>query len=146
MGAFADQLSSWAKETEARTTAVYRRSIEMLAEEMTRTKPNGGRVPVDTGNLYKSLLASKDAMPRTAEGPFPGVDVGIVTATLRIDEPVFLAYQAKYARRLEYGYVGADSLGLVFNQQGNYFVAGAIAEWPQIVARACKEVQQGVMK
>src|SRR5574344_649646 len=113
MGAFADQLTAWAKATEKHTEAVYRRSVELLAEEMTRTKANGGRVPVDTGNLYRSLLASKQAMPRTAAGPFPGFDIGAITASLKMSEPVWLGYQAIYSRRSNYGYVGADKLGRV---------------------------------
>lgn len=144
MGAFADKLSAWAKETEARTEAVYRRSVEMLAEEMTRTKPNGGRVPIDTGALYRSLLASKTEMPKTAQGPFPGFDIGTITATLKMGEPVWIGYQAVYARRMNSGFVGSDSLGRSYNQSGNYFVEGAIAQWPQIVAAAAKEVQAGV--
>ena len=146
MGAFSDQLSAWAKATEKRTEAVYRRSVELLAEEMTRTKANGGRVPVDTGNLYRSLLASKQAMPKTAEGPFPGFDIGTVTASLKMSEPVFIGYQSAYARRQNSGFVGADKLGRVYNQAGNYFVEGAIAAWPQLVARAAKEVESGATK
>lgn len=146
MGAFADALSAWAKETEARTEAVYRRSVDLLAEEMTRTKPNGGRVPIRDGNLYKSLVASKTGMPNTSEGPFPGFDIGAVTATLKMGQPVWLGYQAAYARRMNYGFVGADKLGRVYNQAGNYFVEGAIAKWPQIVAQAAKEVEAGATK
>src|SRR5574344_1926165 len=136
MGAFSDQLSAWAKATEKRTEAVYRRSVELLAEEMTRTKANGGRVPLDTGNLYRSLLASKQAMPRTAAGPFPGFDIGAITASLKMSEPVWLGYQAVYAARRNFGYVGTDSLGRRYNESGDHFVEGAIAQWPQIVAKA----------
>lgn len=146
MGAFADSLDEFAKKTPERMTAVYRRSVELLAEEMTRTKANGGRVPVDTGALYKSLLASKQAMPRTAAGPFPGFDIGTVTASLKMSEPVWLGYQAIYARRINSGFVGADKLGRVYNQSGNYFVEGAISAWPQIVAQAAKEVESGATK
>ena len=146
MGAFSDQLSAWAKATEKRAEAVYRRSVELLAEEMTRTKANGGRVPVDTGNLYRSLLASTAGMPKTAEGPFPGFDIGAVTATLKLNQPVWIGYQAKYSRRINSGFVGADKLGRVYNQAGNYFVEGAIAAWPQLVAQAAKEVEAGAKK
>lgn len=146
MGAFADQVSAWAKETEARTQAVYRRSVELLAEEMTRTQANGGRVPRDTGNLYKSLLASTQGMPKTADTKFSGVDVGAVTNTLKLGQSVWLGYQAVYARRMNYGFVGSDKLGRVYNQAGNYFVESAIAEWPNIVEKASKEVQQGATK
>jgi hypothetical protein len=103
-------------------------------------------VPVDTGNLYRSLLASKQAMPRTAAGPFPGFDIGAITASLKMSEPVWLGYQAIYARRINSGFVGADKLGRVYNTAGNYFVEGAIAQWPQIVAQAAKEVESGATK
>jgi hypothetical protein len=143
MGAFADALSAWAKETDARTEAVYRRSVDLLAEEMTRTKPNGGRVPIKDGNLYKSLLASTTGMPNTSEGPFPGFDIGAVTAALKMGQPVWLGYQANYAARRNFGFVGTDSLGRKYNEGGDHFVEGAIAKWPQLVAQAAKEVESG---
>lgn len=144
MGAFADQLTEWAKKTEARTEAVYRRSVELLADEMGTTKPNGGRVPVLTTNLSKSVLASTTAMPKTAPGPFSGSDVGAVVATLKLGQPIWLGYQAVYARRVNYGFVGADKLGRVFNQQGAHFVEYAIEMWPTIVQLAAEDTQARV--
>lgn len=138
---FAAQVGAWASKSEERLTAVRNRSIVLLGEEMTNTKPNNGRVPFDTGNLARSLLASKDEMPKTAEGPFSGSNVGAVAATLEVDQPVWLGYQAIYARRQNYGFVGADVLGRVFNQPGSYFVEGAIEKWPELVQQAAKEVQ-----
>lgn len=134
-------IGEWAKQTQERIEAVHKRSIELLAEEMIRTKPNGGRLPVDTGNLARSQLASQTAMPKTSEGPFNGSNVGAVVATMDVAKPIFIGMQAVYARRMEFGYVGADSLGRIYNQQGNYFVAGAIAQWPQIVAAAMADVK-----
>lgn len=141
MGAFADQLSAWGKQTEARMEAIYRRSVKLLADEMATTKPQGGRVPFESGNLARSLVASTQGMPKTATGPFSGSNVGVVAATLQLDQPAWIGYQAIYARRMNYGYVGADKLGRVFNQQGNYFLEYAIEKWPQIVAQAAKEME-----
>lgn len=143
MGAFADQLTDWAKKTEARTTAVYRRSVELLADEMRTTDEQGGRVPFQEGELARSLQASTQAMPTTAPGPFRGNDVGAVTATLTLGQSIWLGYQAIYARRQNYGFFGADKLGRVFNQQGSYFLEYAIEKWPQIVAQAAKEMEAG---
>ena len=83
-------------------------------------------------------------MPKTAEGPFPGSNIGLITATLAADQPLWIGYTANYARRTNFGFVGADSLGRVYNQAGNYFVEGAIAEWGNIVAKAAKELQTSV--
>lgn len=141
---FAATVSAWAKQTPQRLEAVRNRAIDLLAVEMTTTIPNGGRVPVDTGNLARSLLASTQGMPKTSDAQFSGSDVGIVTAMLKLDQPLWLGFQSSYARRQNYGFVGADSLGRVYNQQGNYFVEGAIAEWPSLVAKAARELQNSV--
>ena len=141
---FSDQINAWTAQSEARIAAVRRRSIELIGEEMANTKPNGGRVPFLTGNLARSILASAQGMPNTAQGPFSGSNVGLVTATLAPDQPVWIGYQANYARRMNYGFVGADSLGRVYNQAGNYFAEGAIAMWPELVRRAAAELQNSV--
>lgn len=139
---FSAAVDAWAKKSERRLTAVYRRSVEILADEMTMTKPQGGRVPFDTGNLARSLLASTSGMPKTSESQASGSNVGIVAATLQFGQPVWIGYQAIYARRMNYGFIGPDSLGRVYNQQGNYFVEGAIANWQQIVNRAVAELKK----
>lgn len=141
---FSAAVGKWATQTPQRIAAVRRRSIELLADEMTRTKPQGGRVPVDTGNLSRSLVASTESMPKTSEPPTQGFNVGAVTALLRNDQPLWLGYTAVYARRMNYGMVGSDKLGRVYNQSGNYFVEGAIAEWPNIVRKAAREIKQAV--
>ncbi len=137
---FAATVGKWASESEVRMTAVRRRSVELLAEDMSNTKPNGGHVPFLTGNLARSLTASTEGMPKTSETPTAGGNVGLVTATLRLDQPCWLGYQAIYARRRNYGYVGADVLGRVFNEPGDYFVEHAIQSWHQIVAKAVREM------
>lgn len=141
---FAAQVGAWASQSEARITAVRNTAIDMLAAEMSNTIPNGGRVPFVTGNLARSILASTQGMPKTAEGPFSGSNVGLVTATLAADQPVWLGFQAGYAKRTNFGFVGADSLGRVYNQSGYHFVEAAIAEWGNIVAKAAKELQTAV--
>lgn len=141
---FAATIGAWGSATKARPLAIQKRSIELLAEEMTNTKPNGGRVPFQTGNLARSLLASTQGMPKTSATPTAGGNVGAVVATLQPGQSVYLGYQAVYARRMNYGFVGADSLGRVYNQDGNYFVEGAIANWQHIVTQAAKELQASV--
>jgi len=141
MASFAEAVGSWASATERRLSAVHKRAVEKLAMEMTRTRAEGGNVPVDTGNLYRSLLASTTAMPKTAEAPFAGSNVPSVIATLRLNDTLWLGFQAKYARRINFGFVGADALGRVYNQQGAHFVERAIAMWPQIVREAVEEVK-----
>lgn len=141
---FGSIVSDWCRETPQRMTAVRNTAIDRLADEMVRTKGQGGRLPFEHGNLARSIQASTQSMPMTAPGPFSGSNVGAVTATLRIDQPIWLGYQARYARRMNYGFVGADSMGRVYNQAGNYFVEGAILQWPGIVRQVARELQNSV--
>lgn len=136
-------IGEWASQTKERIEAVHKRSVELLAEEMIRTKPNGGRLPVDTGNLARSQLASQVAMPKTAESgaQFGGSNVGAVVATMDVTKPIYIGMQAIYSRVANYGFVGADSLGRIHNRAGNYFLEGAIAQWPQLVAAAVADVK-----
>lgn len=123
----------WARETKERILAVFQGASQSLASEMTTTIPNGGNVPVKTGNLARSLLAQNGSMPKTGDGPFPGQDIGPVLLNLELGDKVYLGYQANYARRQNYGFVGEDSLGRNYNQSGFGFVEKAAAKWPVIV-------------
>lgn len=141
MASFTESIDAWVAQTKERLNAVHGRSVELLGEELAKTKPEGGRVPFMTGNLARSLLASKQGMPNTTDGPYVGSNIGLIAATLKADETVYIGFQAIYAARMNYGYVGADSLGRVYNQQGNYFIEGAVAEWPNIVKNAVTDIK-----
>lgn len=141
MASFSDQVDDWTRETKERVDAVYARSVEILGEEMSKTRPQGGRVPFDTGNLSRSLLASTSGLPSVSEGPFVGSNVGLIAATLEADDTVWLGYQAKYAMRVNYGYIGEDSLGRIIVQGGAHFVEAAESEWDNIVSSAVKEIR-----
>lgn len=138
---FSELVSDWTNESKERLTAVYRRSIEILGDEMSTTDRQGGRVPFETGNLARSVLASTHGMPKTSLNQTQGGNVGAITATLKLDQAVWLGYQAVYARRMNYGFVGADKLGRVYNQEGRYFVEYAIEMWPTIVELAAEDIQ-----
>lgn len=141
MASFSETIGKWASQTPERVGAVHKRALEKLAMEMTRTKAEGGNVPVDTGNLYRSLVASTSGMPPTSDKPAVGSNINSVIAVLSTNQPVWFGYTAKYARRMNFGFVGADTLGRVYNQQGNHFVERAVAMWPQIVAESVQEIR-----
>jgi hypothetical protein len=145
MADFASMVSAWCREAPERLDAAYARSVELLADEMTKTTGNGGRLPFRTGNLMRSMLASTAGPPmKGAENQkYSGSDVGLVTATLRLGVPIWLGFQANYAHRMNFGFVGPDSLGRVYNQAGYHFVENAVAQWPALVAKAAKEIESG---
>lgn len=124
--------STWAGNTEGLLTALLRNSVQALAKEASTTVPNGGRVPVRTGNLARSVVVDTKP-PQVIEGLATG-NYSLGIAAIRPGDTIYIGWQAKYARRVNYGFVGADSLGRVYNQSGAGFAEAAAAKWPAIVA------------
>lgn len=146
MASFSDTVGAWINEVPERLDAAWRKSVEGLAEELTRTVGNGGRLPHRTGNLMRSLLASASGpVPVGAPGQrYTGQDIGLVTAGMKMGDQVWVGFQANYAMRMNYGFHGPDSLGRVYNQEGFNFVERAIAMWTQIVQQAALDLELGV--
>lgn len=123
--------SKWAGVSTNSLTALLRNSVQELAKEASTTIPNGGRVPVKTGNLARSVVVDTKP-PQIIEGLATG-DYSLGIANIKPGDTVYIGWQAKYARRQNYGLVGADSLGRVYNQSGFGFAEAAAAKWPAIV-------------
>jgi hypothetical protein len=136
----------FAENAKAKLMAVPRLAVEELAEELTRTTEEGGRVPVEHGNLARSLLAQTGSPPTAREiptGGFTAQAIGPVLLDWQPEHALYLGYQAAYARRMNFGFVGTDSLGRAYNQPGHHFVEAAVAKWPAIVARVTARVRHG---
>lgn len=125
--------SAWAGGTVAGLTALLRNSVQELAQVAGTTIPNGGRVPVKTGNLARSVVVDNKP-PQIIEGLAKG-DYSLGLAGLKPGDTIYIGWQAVYSRRMNYGFVGADSLGRVYNQSGYGFAEATAAQWPAIVAR-----------
>lgn len=125
--------AKWAGSSTAALTALLRLSVQALANEMAKTIPNGGNVPVKTGNLARSVVVDTKP-PQTIDVLAKQQDFSLGVAEIKPGDTVYIGYTAKYARRLNYGFVGTDSLGRTYNQSGYGFVEAAAAKWPAIVA------------
>jgi len=138
---FSQQIGKWAAATPQRIKATRDRAVGLLGDEMTKTVNDGGLVPFKDGHLARSLVASNVAMPSVSNDIPSGFTLGTTAIRTPLDAPIWLGYTMIYARRMNYGFVGQDALGRSYNQQGNYFVEGAIKQWPQLVEKAAKEIQ-----
>lgn len=118
---------------------MFKRAVELLSDELSRGRQNGGKLPWDTGNMARSLEAAINGTVNVKPGA-PGGDVGAKVAVLQLGDVITLGYQAIYARRQNYGFVGTDSLGRQYNQEGAHFVEHAAALWPQMVKQAETEM------
>ena len=124
--------SKWAIGTKAGMTALLRNSVQALAKEASTTIPDGGRVPVKTDNLARSVVV--DNKPPTVIDGLAEGDYSLGIAAIKPGDTIYIGWQAAYSRRLNYGFVGDDSLGRTYNQAGYGFAEAAAAKWPAIVA------------
>jgi hypothetical protein len=111
MSDFTVEIDKWVKKAKANADLATRAIALALLERVQEL------TPVDTGRLRASFQI---------EPP-----IGEVTA----DEPVDIVTNVEYARRIEYGFVGKDSLGRQYDQPGHGMVAQTVAEAPAIAKR-----------
>lgn len=116
---------------------VFRESVQDVVEIAQTPKSKSGRMPVKLGNLRNSLASGLN-------GSFgaPGPDSYTVTLSdFELGDIARFAWTAHYARRMELGFTGTDSLGRNYAQAGNHFVGAAVAQWPQIVTKWASKVK-----
>lgn len=136
----------WTALTRKRLEATFRNAVQALAMDASKTIPLGGRVPAVTSNLARSVQIAK--VPIKQGGPnqkYVAQDLGIAAANLKLGDKAYVGYQANYAKRMNYGFVGVDSLGRNYsaetpvgptgyrNASGFGFAEAAAAKWPSIV-------------
>lgn len=137
-GRFEADLSAFAALTEKKMRAILQQSAQDVIADMQRPKGEGGNLPVDTGNLRNSLQVrvNNALLSQGAESYVMAI------ASADIGDVINAAYAANYARRMEYGFVGADKLGRNYNQPGSFFVRNAAVKWASIVRNNALKVER----
>lgn len=137
---FLQAVNKWTRETEERSeTALQNTALEFYNELRDAT-------PVDTGNLRNSLIASVNgpaAATVTGPGSNPsdssfrsGAEQSIANImTAKLGDKISYVYSATYALRLNYGFVGYDSLGRFFNQAGRFWIERVGSQYRSIARR-----------
>ena len=116
---FADIVEEFGEQFPEAVEALYKESTSEIVAMMQLSKANGGNMPVRTGFLRASLLASVSALP--AIGSITGsgkrdynpsqVEATIAAAT--IDDTLYFGYTAAYAAHREFGANGTPPDGFV---------------------------------
>lgn len=129
---FSLSVQQFADKTSQQMRDCFAEAVQDVVETAQLEKSKGGRMPNRvTGNLINSLASGLN-------GSFgaPSADSYIVTLSqLEIGDIARFAWTAPYARRIELGFSGTDSLGRTYEQPGNHFLGAAVAQWPQFVAK-----------
>lgn len=133
---FTATVSAWVRKSEKRMIAVFKESAQQVGLEVK------GKTPVDTGFLRASLLASTSSMPLIDRETRPeknaviadnNAEIALVIAGASLGDTIYFGFTAAYARRIEYGFSGEDSLGRKYNQTGVGMVRLTAQRWPDIV-------------
>lgn len=97
--------------------------------------------PVKTGYLRANWvdLTSLSALPK----PSMAATIGGSIRNAKLGDTIYVVNPVAYARRIEYGFVGEDSLGRRFNQHGRGMVAQTVTELPAIAQRAAARYAEG---
>lgn len=132
MADFSVDVSAWCDREERMATAVLRAiAYDTIAAVQQRT-------PVDTGFLRANWTAmlAHDTEPVAGRVPPPAdaIERAEIGTVITIVNPVV------YARRIEYGFVGEDSAGRHYNQEGQHMVGDTIAEIGVIAQRALERI------
>lgn len=136
------QLDEWSRATQARMDAIVKGSTQEICRIAQTPVTKGGRLPFDLGNLMNSFQSSLNG-GTALEGAASYV---AIAASMEAGDVAEFGWGAEYARRLEYGFTGQDSLGRTYNQQGRHFLSGAMLEWPTVVAEQVAKAKAAVAR
>jgi hypothetical protein len=124
MADFSEDVSAWAIAMGERAdmfVSVLAMEVKNRVQELT---------PVRTGFLRSNwtVIRRGDAEPVAGRTPPPIADI-------KAGDIVTVINPTTYARRIEYGWAGEDSLGRSSHYQGAHMMAQTIAELPSIAER-----------
>ena len=132
-----DDLYRIADRYETYITQLFRNAVKALTLEFIQPVQQGGRLPYRTGNLQRSLWVSTSGMAMIDGSREKFDDMQDFFAAIdaaKLGDTVYIALRAAYAYRMNYGFVGEDSLGRFYNQAGYGFRENAAMRWPAILA------------
>ncbi len=122
MTTFTAQIKAFADRTQEKIEAVVKQSAQEVFSIAQTPKAQGGRMPVDTGFLRNSLIASLNGS--TVGG---GADAYVLAvAGAELGDTIFAGWTANYARFMEYG---------TSKTPANFYMLSAAQQWQAIVAR-----------
>ena len=139
---FAASLSGFRDKTKEQMKAVLSYSVQDVLDEAQRPVANGGRMPVLDGYLINSVVTDLNGsqIGQASESPDKGggqssANIALLVADIEPGDIARIGWTAAHARRQHDGFVGEDSKGRSYDQQGKHWVDGAAEQWSQIVDR-----------
>lgn len=118
----------------------YLRASVSVAAEYAGAAAGSAFGPAGTfvGGALASTVAGVAYDAVMGDSPAPSDQLGF-----KIGQVLYITNPVAYARRVEFGFVGVDSRGRHYDQQGRGMMQQTIAELPQIAANAVRRINAG---
>lgn len=134
MTSFSKQVGAFRDKARKRSLAIFRESAQRLFHQANRSRDDGGRLPVDTGFLRASMVASKSGVPsgpgrgRARKAGETGLlyssplgqPVELVILSAQLGETIWAGWSANYSPFMEerYGFfrTGAQNWQNIVNE------------------------------
>lgn len=135
---FAAAVEDWVRKVKGAEEGIFRQATEEVIDVMQTPVGAGGHMPIQTGFLRASLMASTSAMPlMTRENPgaasgFDFAEVSLVIAGAELGQTIYAGYTANYAAFVNYGSQGRPA---------RQFVELAAQRWPSIVDQVARQLK-----
>lgn len=132
------QVDQWTAKAREAPMLVVKETIQELNNQIVATSP------FKTGYLRGSYFADLNVVPSGtgAVGRPSTAAVNLIALRLKPGDTYTMGNTAKYARRLEYGFVGTDSKGRQYNQMGRYWVRSVLVRFQAISNAAATKVAE----
>jgi len=149
---FEGRVTAWVATTKKRMLAVRNGSAQRVVEIANTTVGEGGNLPFRTGFLRASGKWAVGEPNFTVTTPpkdggtfaYDATAAALVLTNAKLDDVVSFVWTAAYARRMNYGFVGKDSLGREYNQKGYKFRDLAVQQWGRVVQEECVKAKASV--
>lgn len=125
---FAADVKTWSDKALANAEAIFKQSVQDVADQAQRPVAQGGRMPVDTGFLRNSLVSGLN-------GSYlhEGQAAYVLTITgAELGDTVNIGWTANYAKHVEFG---------TSKMQARGFMRSALEDWQRIVATNAAKVK-----
>jgi hypothetical protein len=137
---FGEAVTDWVIRTQDELEAVFKMSFEMLRDNIVEN------TPIKTGFLRNSITVTigGPAMVDPAakkNGDYRAPVHEAVIASAKLGDTLSLGFVAAYARRIEYGFEGTDSLGREYHQTGRAMVRLGVQRFPEFILAAVRQAE-----
>lgn len=131
-------VDAWITKAKERQDRVIQLAAELALQRIKEL------TPVKTGNLRANWVVIRGSKADALSGPPPRPEESEqAILTLHAGDAFTLVNPTEYAARINYGFVGTDSLGRHYDQPGVHMIEKVVTELPDIFAKAGAIVAAG---